>query len=316
MPGLDWLDKAIIIELEENCRQSYRELARKFDLTANAIKKRVAKLIEEGAIIDFKIELSLAMLDADFFWIDIVTDGSEHDVDFGDSIGEHRLVEAINRLADGFYTAWGEYSDASQLATLGRYIRKIEGVTQVTIHPAIGMCPILSPLSKVNNKGKRVTFTSTQVRALRCLTKDPRMQIKDLAKCMNLTARRARNVLSELQNSEAIYFTLTWDRSAFGDIELEIRLQFDESKTEPLAVLEWLKKKYPIQFWTSYLFADEPVFHITMVVSDLREGQQLRRALKQAPFTKDIEVFVSYPFRRFPGLGLHHLAELIKKADL
>ncbi len=313
MPGLDKLDKAIIIELEGNCRQSYKELATKFNLTANAIKKRVGKLIEEGAIIDFRIELSLAMLDADFFWIDITTDGSEHDVDFGDRIGQHRLVEAVNRLADGSYTAWGEYSDAAELAALGRYIRETDGVTQVKIHPAIGMCPTLSPLSKVNTKGRKTTFTSTQLQALRCLTKDPRMQIKDLAKCMNSTARRARNVLTELQNSKAIYFTLRWDRSAFGDIELEIRLQVDESKTEPLAVLEWLKNRYAFQYWTSYLFAEEPIFHITMVVSDLREGQQLRRALKQAPFTKEVDVFVSYPFRRFPGLGLNRLSELLEE---
>ncbi|MFX1541211.1 MAG: Lrp/AsnC family transcriptional regulator [Promethearchaeota archaeon] len=316
MPGLDKLDKAIIIELEGNCRQSYKELATKFNLTANAIKKRISKLIEEKAILDFQIELSLAMLDADFFWIDISTDGFEHEVDFGDRIGQHRLVEAVNRLADGTYTAWGEYSGANELAALGRYIRRTKGVTQVKIHPAIGMCPTLSPLSKVNSKGRKVTFTSTQLQALQCLTKDPRMQIKDLAKCMNLTARRVRAILTELQNSEAVYFTLRWDRSAFGDIELEIRLHFNESKADPLVVLEWLKERYSFQYWTSYLFADEPVFHITMVVSDLREGQQLRRTLKQAPFTKNVDVFVSYPFRRFPGLGLNRLSELLEEAGV
>ncbi|MFW9986946.1 MAG: Lrp/AsnC family transcriptional regulator [Candidatus Odinarchaeota archaeon] len=316
MPGLDKLDKAIIIELEGNCRQSYKELATKFNLTANAIKKRVGKLVEEGAIIDFRIELSLAMLDADFFWIDISTDGSENEVDFGDRIGKHRLVEAVNRLADGTYTAWGEYSGATELAAIGRYIRRTKGVTHVKMHPAIGMCPTLSPLSKVNSKGRKIAFNTTQLQALQCLSKDPRMQIKDLAKCMKSTARRARTVLTELQNSEAIYFTLRWDRSAFGDIELEIRLHFNESKAEPLAVLDWLKERYAFQYWTSYLFADEPVFHITMVVSDLREGQQLRRALKQAPFTTNVDVFVSYPFRRFPGLGLHRITELIDESGV
>ena len=62
---VDWLDKAIVLELHGNARVSHQDLARKYDLSFNAIKKRVKTLEEVGAIQEYTVELSLNMLGAD-----------------------------------------------------------------------------------------------------------------------------------------------------------------------------------------------------------------------------------------------------------
>ncbi|MFX1476021.1 MAG: AsnC family transcriptional regulator [Promethearchaeota archaeon] len=54
---IDVTDTLLIRHLGVNCRQSYQILARWLGLTVNAIKNRVGKLLEVGAIGLFTLEL-------------------------------------------------------------------------------------------------------------------------------------------------------------------------------------------------------------------------------------------------------------------
>ena len=47
---MDRLDKGILMVLDVDCRVSYEYLARKFGVSSNAIKRRVAKMVESGVI--------------------------------------------------------------------------------------------------------------------------------------------------------------------------------------------------------------------------------------------------------------------------
>jgi len=55
---LDRLDKALIIELAQNCRVYYAALARKHQVTLNSIKNRINKLLAQGLIQQFTVQLS------------------------------------------------------------------------------------------------------------------------------------------------------------------------------------------------------------------------------------------------------------------
>ncbi|MHA2143660.1 MAG: Lrp/AsnC family transcriptional regulator [Candidatus Thorarchaeota archaeon] len=59
---LDKIDKDILRHLfRVNCRASYRSLARKFGLSPNTAKNRVAKMIEQGVILKFQVSLNAEM---------------------------------------------------------------------------------------------------------------------------------------------------------------------------------------------------------------------------------------------------------------
>jgi DNA-binding Lrp family transcriptional regulator len=313
---LDELDKAIMLAWEGNCRLSYQVLARRFEVTNNTIKKRVKRLLEIGAIQGFAIELSLAMLDAEFVFADIVTDGTEDFEQFLEQVGRNRQIELVWRYADGSYCAYGEVVGAQGILELGQFLRRISGVTQVALHPAVGLCPVLSPLSKANTRGQKVEFTPRQLRVLEYLAEDPRMAITKLAQRSKLTPRRVRRILKELQEGGGLYFTIRWDHSAFGDIDLELRIRYDDTKVIPSEILDWVKEHYGFQYWVSYIFGDEPTVEIIMVVKDLREAETITTAVKAAPFTTDISVRVIYPKRKFQGLGHTSLAELLTKSGL
>ncbi|MFX1475416.1 MAG: Lrp/AsnC family transcriptional regulator [Promethearchaeota archaeon] len=47
---MDQLDKVILMELRQNCRVSYRAIARKLGVTFKTVRKRVDNLIETGVI--------------------------------------------------------------------------------------------------------------------------------------------------------------------------------------------------------------------------------------------------------------------------
>ena len=54
---LDKIDAAIIEALEENSRTSYIEIGKKVDLSEAAVRRRIKKLVEDGIIRKFTIDV-------------------------------------------------------------------------------------------------------------------------------------------------------------------------------------------------------------------------------------------------------------------
>jgi DNA-binding Lrp family transcriptional regulator len=59
---MDAIDSKILAELQKDARISYTDLAKKLNLSDVAIKKRVDKLIDDGIIKSFSIELNYKKL--------------------------------------------------------------------------------------------------------------------------------------------------------------------------------------------------------------------------------------------------------------
>jgi len=99
---MDQLDKMIVMDLSLNCRQSYQALARKYDITLNAIKKRIQKLLALG-FIEFYLLPHLAMLDGNWALSFITTSGQEDQQSFIKELGENRMVTGVGTLSRNSY---------------------------------------------------------------------------------------------------------------------------------------------------------------------------------------------------------------------
>ncbi|MHA1480776.1 MAG: Lrp/AsnC family transcriptional regulator, partial [Candidatus Thorarchaeota archaeon] len=86
------MDKTIIQELREICRVSFETLARQCGITANAVKRRVNKLVEVGVIEKFVINLSLEMMNGQYLIGMVTTDGTEAEDEFIDLVGNYPMV--------------------------------------------------------------------------------------------------------------------------------------------------------------------------------------------------------------------------------
>ena len=63
---MDFLDKALFQELSNNCRVSFSDLSKKYDVSVNTIKNRVEDMIKEGLIVAFDVQLKLSLYNASF----------------------------------------------------------------------------------------------------------------------------------------------------------------------------------------------------------------------------------------------------------
>ncbi|MHA2212551.1 MAG: Lrp/AsnC family transcriptional regulator, partial [Candidatus Thorarchaeota archaeon] len=54
---MDLLDKLLIMELSNDCRMSFSELARKHEVSVNTIKSRVDSLLERRIILGFDVHV-------------------------------------------------------------------------------------------------------------------------------------------------------------------------------------------------------------------------------------------------------------------
>jgi DNA-binding Lrp family transcriptional regulator len=89
------MDKSILEELRANCRITYRALVDKHDISSNAIKRRIDRLIEAVVIDKFTIQLSLAMMNAERILSVLYTDCSENTTELGDKADKHLLVQTV-----------------------------------------------------------------------------------------------------------------------------------------------------------------------------------------------------------------------------
>ncbi|MFW9912553.1 MAG: Lrp/AsnC family transcriptional regulator, partial [Candidatus Thorarchaeota archaeon] len=134
---MDNIDKRIIFALDQDCRLSYQAIADKIGLTANAAKKRVAKLVESGIIDQFLITPSFAMMKADLVLAIVQTDGTEYQEDLIEIIGSNPSVAQVSSVAcgmGGLYAVFAAVSGSKALLEFGSQIRKLESVTDVDIH--------------------------------------------------------------------------------------------------------------------------------------------------------------------------------------
>jgi DNA-binding Lrp family transcriptional regulator len=321
--ALDLIDKGIFYALDGNCRTSYETLARRFEISANAIKKRVTKLKTSGVLKDFTIWLSLSMIDGEMIVAFIRTDGSQDDEHLINSIGNNPMIHRTSSLSDGGIMAFGEYITANGLGELSRFLRKQDGVTDVEIHTLL------------TDKGGKVDFTSLQLSVLNQLRRDARMSIVDLAKRTGLTARTIRRVLAQLggntqttrafvvrdnlppnerASTEPVHFRSIWNLNAGGNISYAVRLSYNEDKGNPADVDAWLRTEYPVAHWYSYASASHPIVFSIFNVEKVGDFEKIHQTLKRGPMIESVETLVLYPQRHFKGLREICLDELLEKA--
>jgi DNA-binding Lrp family transcriptional regulator len=316
--AVDLVDKRLIAVLMGNCRTSYRSLARQVGMSSTAVKKRVDKLVESGVIRQFFPQLRLAMLDADFFLAWITTDGSERDDEFIDQIGNNPMVLEVARVGPRTLDVGGEVSGTAGVVELSKFLRGFDCVTEVKLHILEPVFPTaLPPQHKYVYRGRKVTFTHSQLRVLKCLIDDTRMPTAEIARQTELTPRRIRQILKELQEGGGILFTI---RPIFGSAGINsfwilIGLN-EEKKTPPHEIVKWFHEQYPYEYWNSFIFSDEPTLIHFCTAKNLQDIEPIIEAVKQAPFTEWAEAQVMYPQRKFVGMSSIRLQEMLKESGI
>lgn len=297
---MDLIDKGILGDLLANCRISYEELARKYDLSANAVKRRIQKLEERGIITSYHIRVSLAMLDAEYLFGLVLADGSQDEVQFVDLIGSNPCVLAAAAYSDGTYVFLAEYTNNTELMELGAFLRRLGGVQAVELH------------TLATNKGGKIEFTDDMRKILKHLIDDPRMTIADLARNTGYSARRVRRLLNEMIESKVLFFSVGYELAEEGNLPFLARVFWDERIVTHEAVVAWLTTQYPRALWEWYVSVSEPAIFCLFSDRDPRAMTKIIREIRAKEFVERVKVTIPKHHKSFHGPRYRFLHELVK----
>lgn len=319
---MDLVDKNILFELSTNFRVSYQTIAKKMDLSVNAIKKRIQRMQTEGTIRGGRLVPTSAMLGMED-WVAILrTDDPIPSDSFLDGIGKHKLVTSASILTDGSILCFGKYPGAKGLEEIGTFLRQTPGVTSVEFHTIL------------TEPGKKCDLKLSDLKVLRCLYQEPRMSIGDLSTKTRLTPRRVRKILKELlgengsepslfieweprggTRASEVYFKINihWDLNAGGHTAFVIIITHEEGVESRSKIVKLLKEKYPVKFWYAYASAFEPAFFSVFVVEHMRETSEIIETLRQTPEVISANAIYGYPTRAFHSPVDSYFEELFKQ---
>ena len=297
--SLDAIDKQLWIELRRNCRYSYRYLGDKIGISANAVKHRVEKLLETGFIRKWHLSLSLAMIDGGFAFIEVKTDGSKDEDELMKGLGDHPNIFVLLPLTTGDFALHAHYTDATSLLEIGSYIRSLDGITDVKVHPTRAYL------------GKKMNLNSLHLRILPWLLDDPRASVTEIAKKTGLTARRVGKLVDELVSSEALNFSYIWNPNAGDSIAFICRIRYNPKETESEVLDNLMRKTYKIQYFYSHVSVIEPVLFSVFLVDHLFNIQEITKQVRKMPGVKALNTVIYYSVTVLTPLTEKKLVELL-----
>ena len=304
---LDSIDKGILLALDENCRLSYQALARRLGLTANAIRKRMNRLVETGVIEEFSVLLKPAVINSDYLIALLYTDGSEDEEEFMELMGANLNVVQVGQVVTSvgrLYFLHCEYIGTEGLQNLTTFLRTSDSVTNTELHTIL------------THRGEKFDIKKLHLRVLKFLLKDARMQIRAISAETGLTARRVNRAIQEMLDSNAFWFAVRWNLSFGDNTEFYLKISYHEQKSKKDEIDKWLREIFPDDYWFSFVSAMEPVLFAKFVTEHFRDAERISLTTKNAPFSQSVDVLLSYPVKKYPRLGQIKIKEMIREAGL
>ncbi len=300
---MDVIDRGILNELLRNCRVTYQALAIKFGISANAIKKRVAKMTESGIIEGYSLTISRKMINATGLLGVLLTDGSQDEEDFVNRIGESPFIIAAASYTGGLYFLLAEHITPQDVVELRSHLQGLPSVEKMEIHTLL------------EDRGSKMELTKLHRRVLRVLIKNPRMSIVDLAQHTGLTARRVRKLVQEMVDSQAILFSCSYKLGAKTSIPFLLRMSWDEKTADHNKVAAYLMEQFPLQLWEYYNSVLEPTVYCLFSAEEMAEATSIARKIRQEEFVTNVTISISKLHRYFGGLRDRYLAEIIQETE-
>ncbi|MGD2073240.1 MAG: winged helix-turn-helix transcriptional regulator [Candidatus Thorarchaeota archaeon] len=282
---MDSIDRNIISELRKNCRVSYESLARKNDISSNAIKRRVGKLVEYGIITDFIIIPSLAMLNAELLFALLNKNQSVNDDEFVNMVTASPYVVGIRYDSFGVCLVWAEYCNTKELSELGTFFRSLKGVESVEMHTL----PI--------DRGNKIKLTKLRLRVLEPLLEDPHMPFSEVAKRTGLSARRVRRIIRGLIQSRGILFTIITDIPAGDVLHIVFRVRYNPQSIDSHSIIEMLQSDFENEYYRVIKSAMEPVIWLEFLIEQLAASELIAARIREIPSAELISTIIPYPLK-------------------
>ncbi len=301
---MDRIDRGIILDLQRNCRTSYRTLADKHGVTPTAIRKRIASLEKKGVIREYLVQISRAMTGSEILFSLLYTDKSVDDDKFAEMVFEHPNVHRVHYDSFGTCIVFSEYKNAEEMMELTSFFRRLDSVVDLETHSL--------PLEK----GEKKDLSNIELRVLAALIDNPRLRVSDIARRSGLTAKRVRKTLSDLTTSRAVSFTVYVLLTAADPSFIAYRITWDPKTINPDAIDTHLSEKFPNEYWRSIYSAMEPIMWCDFLVEPVKKSEEIVRELRRIPSVDVRNTILVYPPKKIRHLRREALIKMIENAGI
>jgi DNA-binding Lrp family transcriptional regulator len=192
--SLDETDLKIISILSKDCRESFMSIGSSVGLTSKSVKARVDAMTSTGVIEKFVVKVSPAALGYGLGCMLIVR---EHTAHTDDIIGRLNLLGDVSihsRCMGGVSTFC--------LAIKEGHEDKLE-LLRDSLKPATVHFMFTSPSYYSGNKHE---LSETDLRIIKCLLSNPRMESNDIAKKISISARTVNRRLTRMKDNNILKF--------------------------------------------------------------------------------------------------------------
>jgi hypothetical protein len=208
-------------------------------------------------------------------------------------------------------------SRAEAVLKIDRAFRKSEYVTKIELRHITVLAPSEPTLPQLFNRPSisdgSLVFTKNQKQVLHCLVENARMSLTKIAQRTKLTPRRVRKILNELVTGGNIDFSSVWCLGAGENFDCAIRTKFNPSKGTPVELVDWFQERYPLEYWWSFTYVDEPIAFHKIVVDDLRVVEELADLVRDHQMVESVDQLIYHTLQNFPR---PNEIQLLKKLEI
>jgi DNA-binding Lrp family transcriptional regulator len=217
---VDKIDLKIINSLTGDCRTPYRNIAERVGITPNAVKARVNKMISQGIIQNFVVRINPVIFGYEKECILTV----RH---YYKSMKEDQdIVKKLNLLGDVFVYA-------KQLGGDSMFVLAIKPGAEDKIGLMIDLLkPAIVDSKFVDYKPTSMSITISDVKIIKCLLSNARMEIADIAKDASISSKTVARRIDKMRESRILEFSILRDMSSMqlvGFIEFAVLINIDRS---------------------------------------------------------------------------------------
>lgn len=309
---MDLIDKKIITRLLGNSRESYRSIARDFDVTCPTIKNRVDRLRQWGVIQQFSAELSQEALGLDWVLVELQTGLNQSKTDLLQQFSENKCIGEVMMLGSGKYYIFAEVcpSERNELSTC---INKLDNVESFSISELLQIRNgIIDGDCRFTTRGSRIKLTRDQIAILRHLTMNARMPVNQISDLTGLSAKSIRRIIHHFVECDAIHLTLKLNLPSSGKINFLVRYGLNETASGPIDATGLVTDLYPEEHWFTFYEPDSNEMLHYMTARNVRDVENITHELRHLPYSEDVKTQIIYSTMKTEGRTRGHLLELVK----
>jgi DNA-binding Lrp family transcriptional regulator len=217
---LDKLDLKIISLLSRDCRISYRNMASIVNLTPNAVKARVNKMISKGIIKNFIVRANPAL-----FGYEIECSITIQNV--GRKMKEEHIVDKLNLFGNVLVYA-------KQLGESSIYVLALKDVEEDKIRLMNDLIKpaVVEKIIFANYRLPSIKIQISDLKIIKSLLLNPRMQVEEIARDALLSTRTVARWFERMKKNQFLEFTTMRNMSSLqliGYIEFALIIAVDKN---------------------------------------------------------------------------------------